>query len=455
MLDHERIYQLTHAEDWSALLTLIHEHPQAAAQDDLVQHALATFEEAFFGQLDAAESLSTPQADVLERFILLHSGGIYRLDDERFATLVVRLVTWHLEQGADATAAQYAPFCPDREPCTSLLNTSDTDTDPVHLEPRRAAVDHPERDRVHVTVTTPATEATHSLSLFKSAQEAAFFHAVRTVFQTYTPYPNVALSSLIDFEAIRDHLSDDERAYFFKGIVDCVLFDPHDDYRPVHFFELDSAHHDDPDQLLGRLEALGHGEHVGLRPGAVDLARKGEMQDRPAAADRPRGRGGIAGEHRTYMPNVVERAGQPEIRPPERSVLGQQRRDGPVPPGLDRPSQPCRPGGAVHGRRLQRELHLRPAVVAGLPRDHVQRLGMAQGLRGAQHRCRALARARVARRERLLQRRGPGGPGGPAPVGSGRSRPGPLAFRSDAQTGHAEGHHHRRARPGRRGVGGG
>jgi len=109
-------------------------------------------------------------------------------------------------------------------------------------------VDHPERDRVQVTVTTPATEATHSLSLFKSAQEAAFFHALRTVFQTYTPYPNVALSSLIDFEAIRHRLAPEERDYFFKGIVDCVLFDPHDDYRPVHFFELDSGHHDAPDQ---------------------------------------------------------------------------------------------------------------------------------------------------------------------------------------------------------------
>ena len=99
-----------------------------------------------------------------------------------------------------------------------------------------------------MSVTTPATAVTHSLSLFKSDQEATFFHAVRIVFQTYTPYPNVALSSLIDFEAIRHRLSSEERDYFFKSIVDCVLFDPHDDYRPVYFFELDSGHHDAPDQ---------------------------------------------------------------------------------------------------------------------------------------------------------------------------------------------------------------
>lgn len=247
MLDPERIYQLTHAQEWPALLALIHEHPQAAAQDDLVQRALATFEQAFFTDLDDG-ALEPTQAEVLEKMILLHSGRIYRLDDDRFATLVVRLVEWHLAEGHERTARQYAQFCPDREPCASLVAAPESDSARVALEPCRVEVDHPARDRVHVTVTTPATEATHSLSLFKSNQEAAFFHAVRTVFQTYTPYPNVALSSLIDFEAIRPRLSTKERAYFFKGIVDCVLFDPHDDYRPVHFFELDSGHHDDPKQ---------------------------------------------------------------------------------------------------------------------------------------------------------------------------------------------------------------
>ena len=129
MLDHERIYRLTHAADWPALLALIYEHPQAAAQDELVQRALDTFEQAFFVALDDG-TLTAAQAEVLEKMILLHSGGIYRLGAERFATLVVRLVTWHLAHGADDTAAQYAPFCPDREPCASLIGEA---------EPRAAA----------------------------------------------------------------------------------------------------------------------------------------------------------------------------------------------------------------------------------------------------------------------------------------------------------------------------
>jgi len=276
MLDHERIYQLTHAEDWPALLALIHRHPQAAAQDELGQRALETFEQAFFTQLDGA-SLDAEQAEVLERFILLHSGGIYRLDAERFATLVVRLVEWHLEQGAEEAAYQYAQFCPDREPCASLVEQRSA-ASTVTLESHRVAVDHPARDRVQVTVTTPATEADHAVSLFKSPQEVAFFHALREVFQTYTPYPNVALSSLIDFDAIRAQLSSEERTYFFKGIVDCVLFDQHDDYRPVYFFELDSRHHDDvqqreKDAFKDRIIALAGHRLYRVRPQAAPVTK--------------------------------------------------------------------------------------------------------------------------------------------------------------------------------------
>lgn len=245
VLDHERIYRLTHAGDWAALLALVHAHPQAAAQDALVQRALETFEDAFFAQLDGT-ALDDARAEAVERLILLHSGGIYPLDEERFAALVVRLVAWHLEQGAEETARQYARFCPDREPCASLVSDGAEAT--VALETHRVAVEHPDRERVQVTVATPSTGADHATSLFKSPQEADFFRAVRAAFPTFTPYPNVALSSLVDFEALRTRLSPDERAYFFKATVDCVVFDPHDDYRPVYFFELDSRHHDDPTQ---------------------------------------------------------------------------------------------------------------------------------------------------------------------------------------------------------------
>ena len=64
-------------------------------------------------------------------------------------------------------------------------------------------------------------------------------------FATYFVYPNVALSSLVDYERIADRLTTEERRYFFRALVDCVVFDQHDDYRPRFFFELDSPLHDD------------------------------------------------------------------------------------------------------------------------------------------------------------------------------------------------------------------
>jgi len=84
--------------------------------------------------------------------------------------------------------------------------------------------------------------------LFNSRQEDDFFQALRQVFPTYGVYPNVALSCLINFEAIKSSLSSEERSFFFNGIVDCVVFDQHRNYTPVYFFELDSVFHDTPEQ---------------------------------------------------------------------------------------------------------------------------------------------------------------------------------------------------------------
>jgi hypothetical protein len=72
---------------------------------------------------------------------------------------------------------------------------------------------------------------------------------VREVFATYLVYPNVALSTVIDFEAVRERLASDERQYFFRGVIDCVVFDQHGGYRPLHFFELDSPLHDDAERF--------------------------------------------------------------------------------------------------------------------------------------------------------------------------------------------------------------
>ena len=89
-----------------------------------------------------------------------------------------------------------------------------------------------------------------TINLFKSQQEHDFFQALRQVFPRFDVYLNVGLSTLIDFGAIKEDLSQEERTFFFRGVVDCVVFDQFQDYKPVYFVELDSAYHDFEEQKL-------------------------------------------------------------------------------------------------------------------------------------------------------------------------------------------------------------
>ena len=87
-----------------------------------------------------------------------------------------------------------------------------------------------------------------TIPLFKSKQEENFFLGVRQAFPTHNPYPNVALNSVLDYEKIKDILSEEEKTYFFRALIDSVVFDPINSHVPLYFFELDSPYHDNPKQ---------------------------------------------------------------------------------------------------------------------------------------------------------------------------------------------------------------
>ena len=105
-------------------------------------------------------------------------------------------------------------------------------------------MEHALDESIRLDETRPHAGVDHTINLFRSRQEEAFFLAVREVFASYFAYPNVALSCLLDFETLRPNLSSAERRFFFRGAVDCVVFDQQAGYRPRYFFELDSPHHD-------------------------------------------------------------------------------------------------------------------------------------------------------------------------------------------------------------------
>lgn len=73
----------------------------------------------------------------------------------------------------------------------------------------------------------------------------------------------------MDYPAIKDQLSEQAKSYFFRGIVDSVLFDMGAGYVPVYFIELDSRFHDDPqvnDQLKDAIFRAANTKLIRIRP---------------------------------------------------------------------------------------------------------------------------------------------------------------------------------------------
>ncbi|MEX0600186.1 MAG: DUF2726 domain-containing protein [Rhodothermales bacterium] len=246
-VDHETVYRLLYEERWTELLDLVHRHRDAVAENALLSHAVDVFEETFFERLPEEDPAA--MLPKLEKLFLLHAGGYHALRDDHFEAAVEHLVSLHADRPQSAVG--YARHCPENAVCADVLQRHDL----------RRPVKHSMDDRIRLDETHAEAGVDRTKSLFRSRQEEAFFMAVREVFASYFAYPNVALSSLLDFERLKDDLTAAERQYFFRGMVDCVVFDQQDGYRPCYFFELDSPHHDtDPrrekDAMKDRVLAL-------------------------------------------------------------------------------------------------------------------------------------------------------------------------------------------------------
>jgi|ERR1041384_340288 hypothetical protein len=237
--NQEDIYRLLAEENWPALLSFVWENPSLIASDAIIKHAIDTCEAVFFSRLEA-EPDKEKLISTLESFHVLHSQNKYRLSDERFRIVTLELVklwrTKNLEQ-----AYQRAKFLPNDELCKSVIKQYEDSL------PKKVA--HSQSGKIQVTENKNIADVDGRCPLFKSKQEKEFFEAVREAFPMYIVYPNVALSSIIDFGVVKDRLSPAERTYFFQAIIDCVVFDYHSElYQPKFFYELDSPYHDNPER---------------------------------------------------------------------------------------------------------------------------------------------------------------------------------------------------------------
>jgi hypothetical protein len=326
MTDPEHILQCARDGRWDEAWRAVHAAATAGSGGKRVDWAVATITDAFFEALPAAGEeaggqLEAATAEALETAVLLHSGGQHRLSDDRFRRAVERLVRHHRAAGDRAAARRFARFRPGVPACAAVLtgegarratpaengtgappgasgeapdpDAPDAGADDPAAGPDRAVLDHPASDRIQASVVEAAGDADRTTGLFRSGLERDFFQAVRSVFPTYAPYPNVALTSVVDVDAVRPHLTGEERSLLYTGVVDCVLFDPHADHRPVAFFEIDSPYHDAPDRRASdarkdRILAVAGHRLIRLRPRA-EAVGEGDFADVLRALSRRSG----------------------------------------------------------------------------------------------------------------------------------------------------------------------
>ena len=179
---------------------------------------------------------------VLETIFELHRkrGIIHDLFSLHFIYIVSKLAKIHQKQGSIKIAYKYAKMFPGNSICDEIIKS--------YNESIPRVIEHSQSPKIQITENQNISDVDYTISLFRSKQEIDFYMAVRDFFQTYIIYPNVALSCVIDSKKIRSQTSKEEYNFFFKGIIDCVVFDQHNNYKPLWFFELDSSYHDAPEQ---------------------------------------------------------------------------------------------------------------------------------------------------------------------------------------------------------------
>lgn len=260
MEDREHWFTLLAQKDWEAIGKLLYQKKKAKEQDPYLAQMTGFFETEFFS---FAEPL--PPAERSKQFESTHllielnqhgfsQGFVNRFVDER---LKLMQETKHLALLNYAQSHQHRPLA--KEIIQSFMQA----------KPEAVAASMRENMTVCATEVVPGKPKT--IRLFKSKQEENFYEAVRRVFPTYHPYPNVALSCILDYPAIKDQLSEKARSYFFRGIVDSVVFDVGSGYQPKYFIELDSSFHDDPqaqanDQLKDAIFRAANAKLIRIRP---------------------------------------------------------------------------------------------------------------------------------------------------------------------------------------------
>ena len=233
MLDREALFQMLARKEWNEIAKVMYKNSKLLGSDPIIQQAIRLFESEFFSEtecLDPREKLRVYEYPGLIIDIRKHAFSesfVERFIDEKLKLL--RAIN-------SDSLLSYAASHQERPLAREIIQYIQTKAPEIIADARR--------ENVSIKSTHTTNSKSKTINLFKSKQEQNFFEAVREAFPTYHPYPNVSVSCILDFDAVKAQLSQPERDYFFRAIVDCVVFDTKDGYEPKFFIELDSNLHD-------------------------------------------------------------------------------------------------------------------------------------------------------------------------------------------------------------------
>lgn len=233
MIDRELLFQMLANKEWDSIAKTMYRNSKLIGSDPVFLQAIQLFESEFFVETD-------PLPPSEKKKVYEYPNLVIELNQHAFSksfveTFIDRKLALLKETNSDHLLS-YAVQYQNRPLAVQILKEIQVKTPEVLADARRQGFS--------IKANPITNEKPKTTKLFKSRQEQLFFEAVKETFPTYHPYPNVAVSCVIDFSAVKDILSAEERKYFFTAVVDSVVFDSAKEYEPKFFVELDSKYHD-------------------------------------------------------------------------------------------------------------------------------------------------------------------------------------------------------------------
>jgi hypothetical protein len=240
MINQEEIYRNLQEGNWKILSDIFYKRKDIIKSDLLLSQSLETVLNVITTKSIELETESE-FVNNIEQFLLLHSAKCIELKAEQIEAIKIAIV--NAKGNNVGYAYNYAKEYPENEICKIVIIEYEK------LLPKKT--DHSQINLVTV-IENKSVEENNDFrkSLFNSNQEVEFYLALKRVFDTYQVYPNVALSSVLNFDLIKDRLTSSERDFFLKSSIDFAVLEPFRNYLPIYFFEVDSIWHDTEKQII-------------------------------------------------------------------------------------------------------------------------------------------------------------------------------------------------------------